>query len=91
MGNNQSVDVLGLGTYDLDLGGRKVMPFTKVLYAPVIIHNLLNIHMLPLCKIKVNCKDAKVYVIEIESILIGNINKNLYAIGQSGYVNSVEF
>ena len=46
MGNRASVEVLGIGTYKLDLRGGRTLLLHDVLYAPEIRRNLLSLLVL---------------------------------------------
>src|SRR3954469_15572416 len=43
VGNGQLVDVLGMGTCEVDFGSGHILALTNVLYAPEIVHNLMSI------------------------------------------------
>lgn len=85
------MDVLALGmcTCNQDLGIRKVLPLTEVLYALGIVHNLLSISMFTLYQDEVCFKGENVYVInDTVATLVGSINKNHFVIGQSSCANA---
>jgi hypothetical protein len=46
IGNEASVEVLGIGTYKLDLRGGRTLLLHDVLYAPEIRRNLLSLFVL---------------------------------------------
>jgi len=46
MGNGDSVDVLGMGTYNLDLRRGCTLLIHDVLYAPDVRRNLLSVNAL---------------------------------------------
>lgn len=77
-------------TFDLDIGGRKVLPLTKVVYARNIIHNLRSLCMVIASKCEVYFKDTNYYVIHnTKTTLVVDINKNLYVVEQFGCANVV--
>ena len=46
MGNNASTDVLGIGTYKLELRGGRTLYLHDVLYAPEVRRNLVSVLVL---------------------------------------------
>lgn len=64
VGNGQFLDILGAGTYDVDLGYKKKLLLTEVLYASDIIFNLISIYKLIEYKFVVCYKGTNVYVLE---------------------------
>lgn len=77
--NSQAVDVLGIGTGNLDLGSRKDIALLEVLYAPNILSNLFIIRCSALRKVEVRFKGTQVHVLNEHVKLVGVINKNSYA------------
>lgn len=80
MGNDQSMNVLSVGTFKQNFGSRKILPLPKITC-------LLNISSLNKCKLQVPFMEDKVYVMDKPSNLVGLLNKSPYVTYQSTNAN----
>src|SRR5438270_549399 len=82
--NGQVVDVLGMGTCEVDFGSGHILALTNVLYAPEIVHNLMSIRKLTECGNKVHFEGTNV-IIKCDNgfNISGFINGNLYVLNDS--------
>src|SRR4051812_17741618 len=84
VGNGQLVDVLGMGTCEVDFGSGHILALTNVLYAPEIVHNLMSIRKLTECGNKVHFEGTNVIVkCNCGFNFSGFVNENLYVLSDS--------
>lgn len=64
MGNRLDVYVIGMSTFNLDLGSRPNLLLLELLHAPKVVKNIPSIHKLVANNMEVSFKDNNIYVMK---------------------------
>src|SRR3954465_10609818 len=69
VGNSQLVDIIGIGTCKVDCGDRRSFMLDNVLFAPVIVHNLISIQKFTERNFVVTFRGTEVFIINEDDVV----------------------